>query len=161
MTIRVCPGIWIGGLALALVLGCCFPLGAYEKGVQVQILLKSRTDSIGRPHQYLRTDRPEVIAALVDIAPGAQTGWHLHWFPVYAYVLSGTLQVELEDGRTNVFKQGQVIVEVQKLSHNGRNIGPDPVRLIVFYTGEAGQTPSVTTPRADQDRGQSPPGTGD
>jgi quercetin dioxygenase-like cupin family protein len=102
-----------------------------------------------------------VIAALVDIAPGAQTGWHLHWFPVYAYVLSGTLQVELEDGRTNVFKQGQVIVEVQKLSHNGRNIGSDPVRLIVFYTGEAGQTPSVTTPRADQDRGQPPPGTGD
>jgi quercetin dioxygenase-like cupin family protein len=58
-------------------------------------------------------------------------------------VLAGQLEVELADGRKLRFKQGDAIVEVQNIAHNGRNIGNDPVRLAVFYTGEVGQ-PNVT-----------------
>jgi len=61
----------------------------------------------------------------VEISSGAETGWHLHTVPVYAYVLSGTLDVELADGKVLVFRKGDAVVEVQNLAHNGRNRGSE------------------------------------
>lgn len=48
---------------------------------------------------YPKTDNAEVTAMTVDIAPGAETGWHKYPIPVYASVLSGNLTVEMESGR--------------------------------------------------------------
>jgi len=115
----------------------------YLSEVKSKKILVTTTTENGQPIHYLQTDKPEVTAMTVEIPPGAQTGWHLHREPVYAYVLAGQLEVELTDGRKLRFKQGGAIVEVQNIAHNGRNIGSDPVRLAVFYTGEVGQ-PNVT-----------------
>ena len=41
----------------------------------------------------------------------------------------------LEDGKKTQFKEGDAIVEVVGINHNGANRGDEPVRLIVFYTG--------------------------
>lgn len=79
----------------------------------------------------------------MEIPPGAETGWHLHTVPVYAYVLAGKLEVALADGKILHFKQGDAIVEVQNLAHNGKCLGSKTVRLAVFYTGEEGR-PNVT-----------------
>ena len=115
----------------------------YLSEVKSQKILVTTTAENGQPIHYLQTDHPEVTAMTVEIPPGAQTGWHLHREPVYAYVLAGQLEVELADGKKLQFRQGDAIVEVQNIAHNGRNIGSDPVRLAVFYTGEVGQ-PNVT-----------------
>ena len=71
----------------------------------------------------------------VDLAPGTETGWHKHAIPVYAYVLSGVIEVELEGGQRISYKTGDVIIEVVNTFHNGSNRGIEPVRLVVFYTG--------------------------
>lgn len=115
----------------------------YVGKIKAEKLLVTTTAGNGQHHAYLQTAHPEVTAMTVEIPPGAETGWHLHTLPVYAYVLAGTLDVQLADGKTLSFKRGDAIVEVQNLAHNGRNPGHDTSRLVVFYTGEEGR-PIVT-----------------
>lgn len=115
----------------------------YVGKIKAEKILVTTTASNGQPHAYLNTERPEVTAMTVEIPSGAETGWHLHTVPVYAYLLSGSLAVELADGTSLPFKAGEVIVEVQNLAHNGKNQGSETVKLAVFYTGEEGR-PNVT-----------------
>jgi quercetin dioxygenase-like cupin family protein len=114
----------------------------YRSGVSASIVKKSGVTDNGRKIFYPATDHPEVTAVTVDIAPGAETGWHSHTTPVYAYVISGILTVELENGRTTVYRKGDAIFEVVDTLHNGKNLGAEPVKLAVFYTGIEG-TPNV------------------
>lgn len=109
--------------------------GEYDSGVQAKVILKTSTTGNGAPVAYLKTDQPEITAMTVDIAPGAQTGWHTHQIPVYAYVISGCLTVDIEGNISRKFNAGDVIIEVENASHNGINYGKTPVKLIVFYTG--------------------------
>lgn len=109
--------------------------GEYSGGVQAKVILKTKSTSNGQPIAYLRTDNAEVTAMTVEIPPGAETGWHTHPVPVYAYVLSGSLTVEVEGKPTSVFQAGDAFVEVVHTGHCGKNSGTVPVKLAVFYTG--------------------------
>lgn len=62
--------------------------------------------------------------------------------PVYAYVVSGHLTVEIEGGKILSFAPGEAIIEVVNTLHNGQNRGDEPVKLAVFYLGAEG-TPNV------------------
>lgn len=126
-------------LVLQLTIVPVLQAGDYVGQVKAEKILVTTTAGNGQQHSYLRTDKPEVTAMTVEIPPGAETGWHLHTVPVYAYVLAGKLEVALADGTRLNFKQGDAIVEVQNLAHNGRNQGSETVRLAVFYTGEEGR----------------------
>ena len=84
----------------------------------------------------------------VVLAPGAETGWHKHPVPVYAYVVSGTLSVELADGQRLTYPQGDAVIEVVNTLHNGKNNGTEPVKLAVFYLGAEG-TANVVKPEAN------------
>ncbi|MDD5201411.1 MAG: cupin domain-containing protein [Terrimicrobiaceae bacterium] len=118
----------------------------YKPVVQVTPLLRTSTTAAGQPIAYPRTDAPEVTAVLVEIPPGAETGWHKHPFPCYAYMLSGELTVETEGGRTHHLVAGQALIEAVNVLHNGRNTGSEPVRLVLFVTGEKGKPFTVRTP---------------
>ncbi|MFA7240208.1 MAG: cupin domain-containing protein [Sulfuricellaceae bacterium] len=111
----------------------------YVGAVKAEKILVTTTAGNGQKHVYLKTERPEVTAMIVEIPPSVETGWHLHTVPVYAYVLAGTLEVEISGDKTLVFKPGEAIVEVQNLAHNGKNRGSETVKLAVFYTGEEGR----------------------
>ncbi len=127
-------------LALGLSLSISPSFAAdYDAGVTARVLKKTTVTSNGQKIAYPATDRPEVTAMAVDLAPGAETGWHKHPVPVYAYVISGNLSVELEDGRQLSFGAGEAIIEVVDTLHNGINRGTEPVRLAVFYTGAEGE----------------------
>lgn len=119
--------------------------GEYAGGVQAKVILKTTTTSNSAPITYLKTDQPEVTAMTVNIAPGAQTGWHTHPIPVYAYVLSGCLTIKIEGNITRKFNTGDVIIEVENARHNGVNEGDTPVELIVFYTGAKNITSVIRT----------------
>ena len=110
----------------------------YNAGVAAKVLLKSSLTGNGQKISYPVTDRAEVTAMTVDLAPGAETGWHKHPFPVYAYVVSGALSVELEDGTVLSFTAGDAIIEVVNTMHNGKNRGNVAVKLAVFYLGVEG-----------------------
>lgn len=114
----------------------------YNSGVTSRVLVKTSLTGNGQPISYPVTDKAEVTAMSVELAPGAETGWHKHLLPVYAYVLSGRLTVEIEGGKQLSFAAGEVIIEVVNTLHNGKNSGTEPVKLAVFYLGAAG-TPNV------------------
>lgn len=108
-------------------------------GVTVQPLAQSQSAWNGQALAY-PPGQAEVTALRIDIAPGAATGWHQHPVPSFAYILQGELEVTLQDGAAKRLKAGDVLFEVVDTAHNGRNVGTEPVKLVVFYTGAAGKT---------------------
>jgi quercetin dioxygenase-like cupin family protein len=123
-----------------------------SRAVEVTPLLKSQTTWNGKPIEY-PTGQAEVSSFVFEIAPGAETGWHLHPVSSFAYMLQGELEVRLKSGEHKRFKSGDAFAEVVNTLHNGRNIGTVPVRIVVFYTGEAGAT--LTIKEADPKHGVS------
>ena len=115
----------------------------YSGGVHARVILKTKNMSNGQPITYLKSDSPEVTVMTVELPPGAETGWHTHPVPVYAYILSGSLTIEVEGKKTSKFQAGDAIIEVVNTSHCGKNTGAVPVKLVVFYTG-AENLPNVT-----------------
>jgi quercetin dioxygenase-like cupin family protein len=81
----------------------------------------------------------EVVGLAVEIAPGGETGWHSHPVPSFAYVVAGTIELTLASGAVKRFRSGEAFAEVIDVAHNGRNVGPDPVKLIVFYASTRGR----------------------
>ncbi len=125
-------------LFFVIVFSAVGALASDYEGVKVTLLKKATTAANGQKLAYAKTENPEVTAALVEIPPGGDTGWHSHPIPVYAYILSGTITVALENGVQYDFKEGEVILEVINTPHIGRTKGNVPVKLMVFYTGAAG-----------------------
>lgn len=107
----------------------------YDAAVTARLITKAENTGNGDKIRYPAFNNPEVSALEVVVARGAETGWHKHPVPVYAYVLSGTLMVDIEGKQSLTFNPGDAIIEVVDTWHNGRNVGCEPVRLAVFYLG--------------------------
>lgn len=111
----------------------------YSKGVDVETSIKTDTNSIGQKIHYPHFENEEVTIAQVTIHPGKSTGWHMHAFPVFAYVLKGNLTVEIENHKTMEFAENSSFAEVVNTRHNGINNGTTDVVLVAFYLGEKGK----------------------
>lgn len=127
--------LWLG--ILALTLPQAYALDQTD-AIRVHTLLKTQSSWDGKTLEY-PTGQAEITGMIVEIAPGAETGWHLHAVPSFGMVLEGELEVQLKDGKTKYLKSGEALAEVVNTLHNGRNVGATPVKLIVFYAGVAGQ----------------------
>lgn len=111
----------------------------YNSVVRTTPLLRTTTDVAGTPIVYPTTGTAEVTGVLVELPPGAETGWHRHTAPCFAYILSGEIAVTQKDGPTRTFRAGDAFAELIDLEHNGRTIGDTPVRLVFFAAGAKGQ----------------------
>lgn len=129
-------------LFIATVL-CVAIRAQYNEGVRLEPLLKTDTTSIGQKITYPSFANDEVSIVKVTIPAGASTGWHKHLFPVFGYIIEGTLTVETKDGKSNEFTVGQAFSEVIDTLHNGLNKGKEDVVLIAFFMGEKGKPLSV------------------
>jgi quercetin dioxygenase-like cupin family protein len=85
----------------------------------------------------------QITGIVVEIAPGADTGWHQHPAPSFVVITQGTLEVTLRDGKIKRLQTGDALIEVVNTDHIGRNVGEIPVKLIVFYAGVAGQVLTI------------------
>lgn len=135
---------------IAVAIGNAASDSAYHEAIRVTTLTKITTTSSGDPIAYPQIDDPEVTALLVEIPPGAETGWHEHPVPCYAYIIAGTVTVEMKDGTTKDFSAGEAFAEMVNRLHNGRNLGPKTVRLVMFATGEKGASFTVRPPNPIQ-----------
>ena len=142
-TITLSDYLVLSGLLFLFVLSGLAYSNDYSSAVRVKVILKTGKAENGQPIRYLKTKDPEITVLDVVLPPGAETGWHFHPVPVYAYVLSGVLEVKMEKGKSRFFKAGDAIIEPLNTPHDGLNTGKIPAHLIVFYTGEAGK-PYVT-----------------
>ena len=140
----------LAALALAAMLACHEAAGGelsasgYDGDVKVTPLLKTATTTLGQAIKYPLTEKPEVTALEVEIPPGKETGWHKHPVPGYAYILSGTLTIEMEGDKQLQLSSGTAFVEVINTLHNGKNLGTGPVKILVFFAGAAGEPVTIT-----------------
>lgn len=109
-----------------------------SKDIKVTPLLKTSTSWDAKALVYPQ-GKAEVTGIIVEIAPGGETGWHLHPVPCFGFMLEGDLDISLKDGRVKRLHKGDVVAETVNTLHNGRNVGKVPVRILVFYTGIEGQ----------------------
>ena len=146
MSLQFCPRTVLICLVASLL-----PLGALaiepSQSVKVTQLLKATTSWNGAPIKY-PAGQPEVTSLMVEIAPGGETNWHEHPVPSFGYLLEGSLEVSLLDGRKKLLTAGEALAEVIATAHNGRNVGTTPVKLIVFYAGAVDKQP-LSVPRPD------------
>lgn len=115
----------------------------YNSDITLSPILKTDTTSIGQKIDFPAVSDDEVTIVKVAIPPGKMTGWHKHLFPVFAYVLEGTLSVEIDSSATLQFPQGTSFAEVINTYHNGINSGTTNVVLIAFFMGEKGVPLSI------------------
>jgi len=121
-----------------LSMGMSATYAADYESATVTTLKKTTVTEDGQPIVCPKSDRLEVTAMVVELPVGGETGWHQHAYPLYAYVLAGTITVTLDTGAAQVFREGDAIIEVVNRQHNGVNTGTVPVKLIVFVTAEQG-----------------------
>lgn len=136
------PSFVLLPLILALVVSSSAYALETSTPVKVSPLLKTRTSWDGKPIAYAK-GTAEVSGFLFEIAPGAETGWHLHPTASFAYLLQGELEVHLKNGQSKRFSAGDAFAEVINTLHDGHNIGKVPVKIVVFYAGAADGTLTI------------------
>lgn len=118
---------------------CVAPLFAFEEATPGnQVILRTDTAWTGTPIPAQSIPHPEVTLVRIKIPPKTSLPVHQHKLINVAYVVSGTLRVKTQSGKTVVLKAGDAINEVMNTLHFGENIGDTPVELLVFYVGEKG-----------------------
>ena len=79
------------------------------------------------------------VTARVDIAPGVESGRHMHPGEEFGYVLEGALQLEIDGRALQTFKTGDVFFVPAGVVHNGRNTGSVKTSFISTYVVESGK----------------------
>lgn len=132
------------GWICTVLLSVSFALSAIETNAAVKVtpVLKTSQSWDGALLQYPQ-GQAEITGVRIEIAPGGETGWHLHPAPSFGVVLQGQLEIKLKNGKTNVVKAGDALAEVVNTAHSGKNIGTEPVLLLIFYAGAVGQPNST------------------
>jgi len=110
--------------------------------VKASVILKAESSWDGKPIVYPE-GKPEITGMIIEIAPGGETGWHLHPVPSFGILLEGELEIQLKSGAVKRLKAGEALAEVINTLHNSRNPGSTPVKLMVFYAGIVGQKLTV------------------
>jgi quercetin dioxygenase-like cupin family protein len=134
---------------LILFMTLCCPLAASaldeSAAIKVTPLLKTTTSWDGKQIIYPK-GQGEVTALIVEIPPEGETGWHEHPVPSFGYIMEGELELRLATGEVKLLHAGDVLPESVGVLHNGRNIGEEPLKILVFYTGEVGAKLSIAHP---------------
>lgn len=72
---------------------------------------------------------------------GASSGWHVHPGVEIAYLLSGTMTLDMAGQPRRVLRAGDSFMAPRGVAHNGTNIGRVPARLVITYTLDKGAPP--------------------
>ena len=97
-------------------------------------------DSVDR---YPSGAAARITAVEITLAPGQQTGWHMHPVPLFAYILEGELTVDYGGKGERTYRAGDGFMEAMDERHNGRNSGQGRVKILVVVIGEQGVQGSV------------------
>lgn len=125
-----------------LAVGLCGAGAAHTLALDTQTrvipLLSTGKTIMDEPIVYPTSAPAKVTTAVVEMAPGAETGWHTHGVPLTGYILDGELTVDYGAKGTRVYRKGQSVAEAIRIPHNGKNTGSGIMRLFVVYIGAEG-----------------------
>ena len=120
----------MAALAATLITGSGAPLPAEQRPAG-----STRTDL---QRHDLNIPGHEVLQARVDFAPGASFPRHKHPGEEIIYVISGTIEYEI-DGKPVVVKAGDVLFVADGVIHSARNIGSEPAAELATYVLRKGE----------------------
>jgi quercetin dioxygenase-like cupin family protein len=121
-------------VGVALMMAALAGLHAQQTGFKRTVVQQGDLSAPGR----------EVVQAIAEIQPGAQSGKHTHPGEEVAYILEGTVVIEMQ-GKTDVSKNaGEGILIPAGTVHNARNTGKMVAKVLATYIVEKGKP--VTTP---------------
>ena len=116
------------------------PIAATGTTPRVTVVTRAATTITGQPLAVPPAPW-ETVVSVSDLPPGGALPMHKHPWPRYAYVERGRLRVSYEAaGLTREFGPGDAVVEAIDQWHEGRVVGSEPVRLIVFDQVPQGAT---------------------
>ena len=107
------------------------------------VLLKTTSTWDNAEYKKLKIKKPEVTVLKIIINVNEELPMHKHDLVNIAYVKKGTLTVITDDYKEITLHEGEVLPELVGKYHYGKNIGNEPVELVVFYIGEKGTPLSV------------------
>jgi quercetin dioxygenase-like cupin family protein len=114
--------------------------------LQVKTLLQTDRAWDGKVYDSYPQGNPRLSVLEITIPPHTTMEWHRHPVPNAAYVVSGELKVEKQDGQVAHFSKGQVIPETVGVWHRGVT-GDKAAELLVFYAGTSGLPLSEAQPK--------------
>lgn len=107
------------------------------------VLLQTEKSWDGTLYKPYSAGQPELTVLKIVVPAHTKLPWHTHPMPNAAYVVSGTLHVESQDGRSKkTLHAGDVLPEMVGTVHRGWT-GNSPAELIVFYAGVRGMPTAI------------------
>ncbi len=92
-----------------------------------------------------------LLSVVVDYPPGGKSGPHHHAGSafIYAYVLSGAIRSQVDDGPDKVYRSGESFFETPGAQHrvSENASATEPARLLAVFIIDDGDTP-LTSPLA-------------
>jgi quercetin dioxygenase-like cupin family protein len=88
----------------------------------------------------------EVVQAIAEIPVGAASGRHTHPGEEIAYVLEGTLTVEIDGKPPTTYKTGQGFLIPAGQIHNAKGAGSGTARVLATYVIEKGKPVATPVP---------------
>jgi len=111
------------------------PSGAAPTAITV---LSTTETILGQAISYPAATPARVTAVIVTLPPDASTGWHHHEVPLFGYMLDGELTVDYRGQGQRVYHAGDARMEAIDTTHDGRNTGVGPVRIVAVFMGAEG-----------------------
>lgn len=102
-------------------------------------------DSIGVKRLFAQTvpdiGGKEVRMVLLTVAPGGTSRPHRHTGPVFAYVLEGSIQNQVDPEPLKTYQAGEIFYEPTLHVHRALNnlSKTKPAKILVFEIGEKGK----------------------
>ena len=85
----------------------------------------------------------EVVQALAEIQPGAESGRHTHPGEEVAYIIEGTITLEIQGKPAVTKKAGEGFVIAPGTIHNAKNAGSSQAKVLATYIIEKGKPPAT------------------
>lgn len=124
----VVAGALVAGMFAGVVLDRA--VGAQQSGIS-RTVLQRVDDPGGKTH--------EAVMASVEIAAGANAGRHMHHGVEIGYVLDGSVVIEHQGRPPATKKAGEFFQIDASATHDARNTGGAPAKLLAIYLVEKGK----------------------
>lgn len=125
-----------------------FALGALSAmalapSISVIPLLETTKTVVGETIVYPAGAPAKITASIINLSPGAATGWHRHGVPLIGMIMEGELTVDYGPKGKRTYKQGEAFAEAINVTHQGTNTGTGTANLLAVYLGADGLPTSM------------------
>ncbi|WP_431279406.1 cupin domain-containing protein [Leifsonia poae] len=80
-----------------------------------------------------------IVQVLTEIPVGVESGWHTHPGEEVGYILTGTVEMRIQDQPTLTLNTGDPFLIPPGTPHNALDLGPDVGHMLSTYIVDPGQ----------------------